>query len=69
MVALFFEKKWGCIGENTPISKPSYTLQQLTRWVQQGRYPISMNLEMYEDGSVSPESYELLKKLKAVIRK
>ena len=51
--------------------KPKFNLQQLTKWVQraqQGRYPISLNLEMYEDGSVSPESYELLKELKAFIR-
>ena len=66
-----FERRWGHIAENTPITKPKFNLQQLTNWVkraQQGRYPISLNLEMYEDGSVSPESYELLKELKAVIR-
>ena len=66
-----FEKRWGHIAENTPITKPKFNLQQLTNWAkraQQGRYPISLNLEMYEDGSVSPESYELLKELKAVIR-
>ena len=51
--------------------KTEIHLQQLTNLVkraQQGRYPIPLNLEMYEDGSVSPESYELSKELKAVIR-
>ncbi|MDO6801406.1 hypothetical protein Q4595_02985 [Wenyingzhuangia sp. 1_MG-2023] len=36
---------------------------------QQNKYPLSINLEMYEDGSVSLESFELLKKLKTIIHK
>lgn len=65
------EKRWGHIDLNTPITKPKFSLKQLTGFVtkaQQNRYPLSINLEMYEDGSVSPESYALLKELKATIR-
>ncbi|BDS05879.1 hypothetical protein NT6N_09190 [Oceaniferula spumae] len=65
------EKRWGHIDEDTPIAKPKHDIKKLTAWVkqaQQGRYPISINLEMYEDGSVSPESYALLKELKAATR-
>ncbi|MFC5051817.1 alpha-L-fucosidase [Rubritalea spongiae] len=64
------EKRWGHIELNTPIPKPKYSLKQLTEYVQQAkenRYPLSINLEMYEDGSVSPASAELLKKLKAAV--
>jgi hypothetical protein len=66
------EKRWGHIEENTLIPKPKYALQKLTQMVraaQQGRYPLSINLEMYEDGSVSPQSLDLLKDLRKEIRK
>jgi hypothetical protein len=39
-------------------------LAELVKKEQQNKYPLCINLEMYEDGSVSPESFELLKKLK-----
>ncbi|WPJ95964.1 alpha-L-fucosidase [Coraliomargarita algicola] len=66
-----FEKSWGHIALNQPIPKPRYNLKQLTGLVkkaQQGRYPLSINLEMYEDGSVAPASAALLKELKAAVR-
>lgn len=66
------ERRWGHIDLDTPIAKPKYNMQQLTGFVtraQQSRYPLSINLEMYEDGSVSPASYTLLKELKAATRK
>ncbi|MCP5536215.1 MAG: right-handed parallel beta-helix repeat-containing protein [Akkermansiaceae bacterium] len=62
------EKRWGHIDLNTPIPKPKFNLEQLMEFVtraKHGRYPVSINLEMYEDGSVSPASYALLKELKA----
>jgi len=40
----------------------------LVKKAQQNKYPLSINLEMYEDGSVSPVSFELLKALKTIIR-
>ena len=61
----------GHIDLNAPITKPKYSVKQLTGFVtraKQNRYPLSINLEMYEDGSVSPESYALLKELKGAIR-
>lgn len=65
------EKRWGHIDLNTPISKPKYSFEQLAEFIskaKKGRYPLSINLEMYEDGSVSPESLKLLKEIKSVIR-
>ena len=65
------ERRWGHIDENSPIVKPKFNVKQLTGFMkraQQNRYPLSINLEMYEDGSVSPESYALLKELKTAIR-
>ena len=66
-----FENYWAHIVLNTPIPKPRYELKQLTgliRDAQKYRYPLSLNLEMYEDGSVSSESVVLLKQLREVIR-
>lgn len=65
------EKKWGHIVENTVIPKPKYSLKELTDRIKKAKkeqYPLSINLEMYEDGSVSLESIELLKKLRRIIR-
>lgn len=65
------EKRWGHIDLNSLIAKPKYSLEQLTKFVktaEQNRYPLSINLEMYEDGSVSPASAALLEELKAAIR-
>jgi len=65
------EKRWGHIDPDTLIVKPKFSLQQLTQFVtraRKARYPLSINLEMYEDGSVSAESTALLKELKAAIR-
>ena len=66
-----FESKWGHIEKDTPIPKPKFSLDKLTRLVekaQKEQSPLSINLEMYEDGSVSPDSIALLKQLKAAIR-
>ena len=66
-----FESKWGHIQPNTVIPKPKYSLKKLTslvRKAQEEQSPLSINLEMYEDGSVSPDSVALLKQLKVAIR-
>jgi len=65
------EKEWGHIKENTPIPKPRFDLKKLVQMVEKAQkyqYPLSINLEMYEDGSVSPESLQLLKDLNAAVR-
>ncbi|CAA6677759.1 MULTISPECIES: alpha-L-fucosidase [unclassified Lentimonas] len=66
-----FERKWGHIELNSPIEKPRHSLKSLVGKVtkaQKHRYPLSINLEMYEDGSVSPQSVELLKRLRDTVR-
>jgi hypothetical protein len=65
------EKDWGHIVENTVIPKPKYSLTELMEMIQhakRNKYPLSINLEMYEDGSISPDSFELLKKVSMEIR-
>jgi len=65
------EKRWGHIDWNTKISKPKYSIDQLVEYIsyaQKNKYPLSINLEMYEDGTVSPHSYGLLEKVRIKIR-
>ncbi|HAR65964.1 MAG TPA: hypothetical protein DCR55_07105 [Lentisphaeria bacterium] len=66
-----FEKTWGHIERDAIISQPRHDFAQLANLVQKaqdGRFPLSINLEMYEDGSVSPDSVALLKKLRKIVR-
>ncbi len=65
------EKEWGHIKLDTPIPSPRFTSQEMTQMIKralQRQFPLSINLEMYEDGSVSPESMSLLRELKAAVR-
>lgn len=65
------EKRWGHIDKDTTIASPGHSLEELIgriKHAQKNRYPLSINLEMYEDGSVSPESMELLRKVRQGIR-
>lgn len=60
------EKRWGHIDKNTTIAPPEYSAEELVeriRHARKNRYPLSINLEMYEDGSVSPKSLEVLRKV------
>ena len=66
-----FEREWGHIKPNAIIPKPRFSLEKMVKMVdraKQGQYPLSINLEMYEDGSVSPDSVTLLKGLRNAIR-
>jgi hypothetical protein len=65
-----FERRWGHIESNAVIAKPKYTFKKLTAIVRAAtaaHAPLSINLEMYEDGSVSPQSVALLKQLSEAI--
>jgi hypothetical protein len=67
-----FERRWGHIELNSVIAEPKYNLRKLTAKVQTAkavRAPLSINLEMYEDGSVSPQSVALLQQLNEAILK
>lgn len=58
------EGHWGHLEFNTPIGPPQFEAQKLAGMVSQAkrnRYPLSINLEMYEDGSVSPSSARTLR--------
>lgn len=57
------ESRWGHIDKNRPISPPRYSADALVHKIKhakQNRYPIAINLEMYEDGAVAPDSAALL---------
>lgn len=65
------EKTWGHIEPNSDIAPPRYTAEQLIDMVKDGisrRNPLSINMEMYEDGSVSPASLEMMRRVRANIR-
>lgn len=65
------EKRWGHIDVDTQIESPGYTTERLVRAIRLGQelhYPYSINLEMYEDGSVSPQSRQLLGEVGRAIR-
>lgn len=64
------EGHWGHIEFNTPIGDPRIEPRKLADMVSRAkrdRYPLTINLEMYEDGSVSPRSAETLKDMKHVL--
>lgn len=59
-------ERWGHIDEKKSIASPRRTVDQLAGMITHAKanlYPIAINLEMYEDGSVLPESAELLKEV------
>lgn len=65
------ESRWGRIDKNRPIARPRYAatdLIQKIRHAKANRYPIAINLEMYEDGSVGPESAAVLKEIGATLK-
>jgi len=61
-----FEKGWGRLKHDEPIPETKRTVEWLEDMVTKARAnktPISINLLMYEDGTVSPYSLKLLKEL------
>jgi hypothetical protein len=57
------ESRWGHIDKNRVIAPPKYSADALVQNIKHAkasRYPIAINLEMYEDGSVGPDSAALL---------
>jgi hypothetical protein len=62
---------WGIHKPETVINKPLYSKEQLEALVKNAlerKFAMSFNLLMYEDGSVSPESFEMMKYIKSVVR-
>lgn len=56
--------EWGIWQPDTTIAKPLYTAEQIIRMAKNAKehkVPLSFNLLMYEDGSVSPESLEAVR--------
>lgn len=64
------EDDWGIYRENQAISLPRYSLKSASNTVLQRAamgVPTTFNLMMYEDGSVSPESLELMARLRSTL--
>lgn len=65
------EKGWGRYGTDKPIQSPMISTQELIKRIQMAKqkgYPLSINLLMYEDGSVSPESLAQMEEVRKIIR-
>ena len=65
------EARWGHIDPNTPIAPPRYSEEQLVDMVRDGiarRSVLSVNMEAYEDGTVSPASLELMRAVRRAVR-
>jgi hypothetical protein len=65
------ESRWGRIDKNKPIAPPRYSaadLAQKIKYAKANRYPIAINLEMYEDGSVNPASAAVLRQVDGTLR-
>ena len=66
-----FDGRWGRFGNNNKvIPEPKFSLEVLEKIVigaRKNKAPISMDLEMYEDGTVSPQSLSLLKELNSKV--
>ena len=59
-----FEKHWGRLEHDTPIPESKRTVDWLVNMAanaKKNKTPISINLEMYEDGTISPHTLNLLK--------
>ncbi|MGQ1784471.1 alpha-L-fucosidase [Saccharicrinis sp. GN24d3] len=65
------EERWGHIDWNKEITSPKYSVDQLVGFIQnaqKNRYPLSINLEMYEDGTVSQKSVDLLEQVRIRVK-
>ena len=62
---------WGIYEAETKINPPQFTRDQITALVNNAlerKLALSFNLLMYEDGSVSPESLEMMKYVRTIVR-
>lgn len=62
---------WGISRSETKINPPIFTKDQITTLVnnaKERKLAMSFNLLMYEDGSVSPESLEMMKYVRTIFR-
>lgn len=65
------ESRWGRIDKNKPIVPPRYSAEALVdkiKHAKRNRYPLAINLEMYEDGSVNPASAAVLRQVDGTLR-
>lgn len=63
---------WGIYKPETVIMPPVYTKDQIETLVRNAmarKFAVSFNLLMYEDGSVSPASLEMMKYVKNIVRR
>jgi hypothetical protein len=62
---------WGIYQPETKIDPPQFTREQMAALVDnalQRKLALSFNLLMYEDGSVSPESLDMMKYVRKIVR-
>jgi hypothetical protein len=69
--AIRLDDPWFHISENTPIQAPRYTAQQLADYVrscQHDQAPVTFGVGLYQDGTIGPQSYDVLRQLRGMIR-
>jgi hypothetical protein len=70
--AIKLDAPWFHITENMEMEPPLYSAQQLADYIrtcQRDRAPVTLGVGIYQDGTIGPKSYAVLKELKGMIRK
>ena len=65
------ESRWGHVDPDTPIALPRYSADGLISMIQDGmarRNVLTVNLETYEDGGISPASFEMMRAVRRAVR-
>ena len=68
---MFLEDDWGHFKLDTPIGPPRISTEKLISGVQEAirrKNALSLDVEIYQDGTISPQTLEMLKALKKVVR-
>lgn len=70
--AIRLDAPWFHITENAEMEPPRYTAKELADYIricQHDQAPVTLGVGIYQDGTIGPQSYAVLKQLKAMIRK
>jgi hypothetical protein len=68
---MFLEGDWGHFKLDTPIGPARISTEKLIAGVQEAirrKNALSLDVEIYQDGTISPHTFEMLKALKAAVR-
>ncbi|MDB4584290.1 alpha-L-fucosidase, partial [Draconibacterium sp.] len=71
LVVLQTKEGWVHTKRNTKIAPPSFTAEELVKYISScdDIGPISINMSIYQDGTVGEEALQVMREVKAIIRK